>query len=87
LREDFCKKVLRFLTSAANGTAKWEIDIEGRRGTLSHLAVKNCFEKMQMGREELVRSRYERQVENLNLGSWTVSLKEELHKTCLGNMW
>jgi len=70
VREDFCKKVLRFPTSAANTTAKWEIGREGRRGSLSHLAVKYCFEIMQMGQEELVRSRYEWKVENLNLGSW-----------------
>lgn len=57
VREDFCKKVLRFPTNAANTTAKWEIGREGRRGSLSHLAVKYCFEMMQMGQEELVRSR------------------------------
>jgi hypothetical protein len=28
---------------------------------------------IQMGQEELVKSRYEKQVENLNLGSWAVS--------------
>jgi hypothetical protein len=81
----FCKKVLRFPTSAANGTAIWEIGREGSRGILLHLAVKYYFEMMQMG-QEIVRSRYEKQVENLNLGSWAVSLKEKLHKVCLGNM-
>jgi hypothetical protein len=79
--------VLRFPTSAANATAKWEIGREDRRGILSHLAVKHCFEMIQMGQVELVRSRYDWQVENLNLESWTVSLKEELRKICLGNMW
>ena len=61
--------MLLFPTSAANGTAKWEIGREGRRDILSHLAVKYCFEMMQMRQEELVRSRYELQVENLNLDS------------------
>ena len=40
-----------------------------------------------MGQEELVRGRYEWKVENLDLGSWTVHLKEELHKIYLGNIW
>lgn len=79
--------MLRFPISAANGTAKWEIGREGRRVILSHLAVKHCFAMMQMGQAELVRSQYDWQVENLNLGSWALSLKEELHKICLGNMW
>jgi hypothetical protein len=69
LREDFCKKVLRFPTSAANVTAKWEIGRESRRVILSHLAVKHCFAMMQMGQAEPVRSQYDWQVENLNLGS------------------
>jgi hypothetical protein len=61
-------------------TAKWEVGRKGRRGILSHFAVKYCFEIMGMGQEELVKSRYEWQVENLNLESWTVSLKENYTK-------
>ena len=78
--------MFRFPTSAANGTAKWEIVREGRRCILSHLTVKYCFEMMQMGQEGLKMSRYEWKVENLNLGSSALNLKEELHKMCLGNM-
>jgi hypothetical protein len=65
--------VLRFPTSAANVTAIWETGRECRRGIFLHIAVKYYFEMIQMGQEELVKSRYEKQVENLNLGSWAVS--------------
>jgi hypothetical protein len=43
---------------------------------------------MQMGQNDLERSRYEWQVGNLKFGTWGANLREQLDKTTgLGHIW
>jgi hypothetical protein len=45
-----------------------------------HLVAKYWCNMMQMGLSEVIRSRNECKVGNLNLGSWALSLRKELHE-------